>query len=121
MISFLNNNMILVFLICALLFIIFNDSEKFTDENNLKIINEKLVPNKKCFYNGNELFIGKKYIQKLSDNKFYNICEYNLDKNKKCSAPCLLLDEKCNTTKDPVSLSLNKKGESMCRTKSKLI
>jgi hypothetical protein len=112
--------MILFILAVILLLLIFsNNNEKFSNENNLKIINEIEVKKSSCFYNNNELFLGKKYIQKLSDNKFYTTCEYNLDNKGKCSAPCLLIDEKCNTTNDPVSLSLNKNNVEKCRTKSK--
>jgi hypothetical protein len=112
--------MILFFLICLLIFIIFSNNELFIDQNNLSIINE-IVTKKNCFYNNNELLIGKKYIQKLSDNKFYNVCEYNLDKNNDCSAPCLLFDPKCNTTIEPVILTKDKDGVLKCRTQSKLI
>lgn len=113
--------MILIILLIVLVLLIFNDKENFSDENNLKIINEIPINGSKCFYNNNELFIGKKYIQKLSDNKFYTTCEYNLDKDNKCNAPCLIIDEKCNTTNEPVRLTLDKNNVQKCRTISKLL
>ncbi len=112
--------MILVLLIILMILIFNNNNEQFTD-SNLKIINEVSVPKSKCFYNNNEMFIGKKYIQKLSDNKFYTTCEYELDKNNQCNAPCLLVDSKCNTTSDPISFKVDKNNNQKCRTESKLI
>ena len=111
--------MILFIFAIILLLLFFSNNEKFSNENNIKIINEIEVKKSSCFYDNNELFLGKKYIQKLSDNKFYTTCEYNLDNNGKCTAPCLLIDEKCNTTNDPVSLTFNKNNIEKCRTISK--
>ena len=114
--------MIIIILIVILLLLIFNNNnEYFSNENNLKIINEIPLLKSKCLYNNNEMIIGTKYIQKLSDNNFYTTCEYNLDKNNKCAAPCIIFDEKCNTTNEPVSLTLNKNNIQKCRTQSKIL
>ena len=113
--------MIQLFLFIFLLLLIFtNNTEQFTN-NNLKINNEIPILKSKCFYNNNEMLIGKKYIQKLSDNNFYTTCEYNLDKENKCLPPCLLIDKKCNTTNDPVNLQPDKNNILKCRTQSKLL
>ena len=58
---------------------------------------------------------------KFLDKKFLDLKKKidNLDKNNKCTAPCLLLDEKCNTTKDPLSLTPDKNNINKCRSVSK--
>ena len=111
--------MILFIFAIILLLLFFSNNEKFSNENNIKIINEIEVKKSSCFYDNNELFLGKKYIQKLSDNKFYTTCEYKVDNKGNCSAPCLIIDGKCNTTNEPVSLTFNKNNVQKCRTKSK--
>ena len=109
--------MIIILLIFLLVFIYFLNKKEYF-ENSLSIIDETLTQNAKCYYNNNEQYIGKKYIQKLSDNKFYSICEYSLDNNGNCVAPCLFDDPKCNTTKTPVSLQNDINNNKKCRTVS---
>lgn len=114
--------MILLLLFLFLILILYtNNNEHFLNENNLKIINEIPILKSKCFYNNNEMFIGKKYIQKMSDNNFYTTCEYNLDNKNQCSPPCLLIDQNCNTSNEPVTLQLDKNNNQKCRTQSKQI
>lgn len=111
--------MILI-LLTLLLIIIVNFSNKKEDfVDILKISNEIQTQNTSCFYNGQ--YKGKKYIQKLSDNNFYSVCEYDLDDNGNCNAPCLKVEPNCDIKTTPVSLQVDLNNNKKCRTTPKLI
>jgi len=111
--------MILI-LLTLLLFLIVNLLDKKEGfEGTLTLSNERIAPNKSCYYNGQ--YKGIKYIQKLSDDKFYSVCEYELDEDGQCNAPCLKFDPNCDIKTTPVSLQLDLNNNNKCRTTPKLI
>jgi hypothetical protein len=111
--------MILILLTLLLILVINFSNKKEGFDNSLKISNERLAQNKSCYYNGQ--YKGIKYIQKLSDGKFYSVCEYALNDDGKCIAPCLKVDSKCDIKSNPVSLQLDLNNNNKCRTLPKQI
>jgi hypothetical protein len=111
--------MILILLTLLLILIINLLDKKEGFEDSLKLSNERSAQNKSCYYNGQ--YKGINYIQKLSDGKFYSVCEYALDDDGKCNAPCLKVDSNCDIKTTPVSLQVDLNNNKKCRTIPKLI